>query len=178
MILCPYDLLSSWCYHTTRKIYVYSWWKSHIFVAHTRWPALLKDLPWLSHVAWFKQCYLVSANNLWKQRYMGFTSLHCLNHAVSRNGKPCLTKVPGFILTTLSPKKFAFCFGFCIRMKWKFSRPTEKFWDKYQVPRRTWTFPHKLESSQANFWLLSYTETLESFQMHFLIMVTTNRFVQ
>ena len=58
----------------------------------TRWPVPNKALPCLSHVAWFKQCNPVY---LWKPRYLGFTSLHCLNHFASTNRNPCLTKVPG-----------------------------------------------------------------------------------
>ena len=54
-------------------------------------------LPCLSHVAWFKQCNPVWASNHWKPRYLGFTSLHCLNHVASTNRKPGLTKVPGLV---------------------------------------------------------------------------------
>ena len=61
----------------------------------TRWPVPIKVLHCLNHVAWFKQCDPVLASNLWKPRYLGFTSLHCLNHVASTNRKPGLTKVPG-----------------------------------------------------------------------------------
>ena len=80
----------------------------------TRWPRPNKVLPCLNGAAWLKQCNLglwrylaqprylgnegnlVKPRHLWKPRCLGFTRLHCLNQAVSRNRNTCWTKVPGF----------------------------------------------------------------------------------
>ena len=116
----------------------------------TRWPVSFKVLPCLSHVAWFKQCNLVLTNNLWKQRYLGFTSLHCLNHVASTNRKPGLTKVPGLVRFIITIPAFssglfitipAFCWLFSTMLFQMCPQMTCLRWCKVTLLAFVWLFP-------------------------------------